>query len=61
VQKITPFLWFDNNAEQAMNFYVSNFKNSRVVNSSRYGEDGPMPKGSFMVGRFLCTARNSCY
>ena len=52
VQKITPFLWFDNNAEEAMNFYVSIFKNSRVVNSSRYGEGSPMPKGTFMVGTF---------
>jgi len=49
MQKITPFLWFDNNAEEAMNFYVSIFKNSKVVQTSRYGDAG---KGSFMVGTF---------
>jgi len=43
MQKITPFLWFDNNAEEAMNFYVSIFKNSRVINTGRYGEGAPMP------------------
>jgi predicted 3-demethylubiquinone-9 3-methyltransferase (glyoxalase superfamily) len=50
--KITPFLWFDNNAEEAMNFYVSLFKNSRVGTTSRYGDAGPMPAGTFMVGTF---------
>jgi predicted 3-demethylubiquinone-9 3-methyltransferase (glyoxalase superfamily) len=53
MQKITPFLWFDNNAEEAMNLYVSIFKNSKVVNVSRYGDAGPGPKGSVMVGAFL--------
>jgi predicted 3-demethylubiquinone-9 3-methyltransferase (glyoxalase superfamily) len=52
MQKITPFLWFDNNAEEAMNLYVSVFKNSKIVNVSRYGEAGPGPKGSVMVGTF---------
>lgn len=52
MQKITPFLWFDNNAEEAMNFYLSVFKNSKMINSSRYGEGAPMPKGTFMVGTF---------
>ena len=52
MQKITPFLWFDNNAEEAMNFYVSLFKNSRVGSVSRYGEGGPGPAGSMMVGTF---------
>jgi predicted 3-demethylubiquinone-9 3-methyltransferase (glyoxalase superfamily) len=52
MQKITPFLWFDNNAEEAMNFYISVFKGSKVVQTSRYGEAGPAPKGSFMVGTF---------
>ena len=52
MQKITPFLWFDSNAEEAMNFYVSIFKNSKIVNVSRYGEAGPGPKGSVMVGTF---------
>lgn len=49
MQKITPFLWFDNNAEEAVNFYTSIFRNSRIVNVSRYGEAGPGPKGSVMV------------
>lgn len=52
MQKITPFLWFDGKAEEAMNFYVSIFKNSRVVRVSRYGDAGPGPKGSVMSGTF---------
>ena len=52
MQKITPFLWFDNNAEEAMNFYLSVFKDSKVVQVSRYGEAGPGPKGTLMVGTF---------
>jgi predicted 3-demethylubiquinone-9 3-methyltransferase (glyoxalase superfamily) len=52
MQKITPFLWFDSKAEEAMNFYVSIFKNSRVVGVSRYGDAGPGPKGSVMTGTF---------
>jgi predicted 3-demethylubiquinone-9 3-methyltransferase (glyoxalase superfamily) len=51
-QKITPFLWFDNNAEEAMNFYVSIFKNSQIVSVARYGEGGPGPKGTVMTGTF---------
>lgn len=50
--KITPFLWFDNNAEEAINFYISIFKDSRVVSSSRYGEHGPGPKGTLMTATF---------
>lgn len=53
MQKITPFLWFNDNAEEAMNLYTSIFKHSKVVNVSRYGEAGPGPKGSFMSGTFL--------
>ncbi len=41
MQKITPFLWFDGKAEEAMNFYVSVFKNSKIVRVTRYGEAGP--------------------
>jgi predicted 3-demethylubiquinone-9 3-methyltransferase (glyoxalase superfamily) len=52
MQKITPFLWFDNNAEEAMNFYVSIFKNSKIVSVSRYGEGEPGPAGSVMTGTF---------
>jgi predicted 3-demethylubiquinone-9 3-methyltransferase (glyoxalase superfamily) len=52
MQKITPFLWFDNQAEEAMNFYVSIFKNSKVVKVTRYGEAGPGPKGTVMSATF---------
>jgi predicted 3-demethylubiquinone-9 3-methyltransferase (glyoxalase superfamily) len=52
MQKITPFLWFNDKAEEAMNFYISIFKNSKVVSVSRYGDAGPGPKGSIMVGKF---------
>jgi len=52
MQKFTPFLWFDSNAEEAMNFYVAIFRNARVVQTSRYNEGGPMPAGTFMVGTF---------
>jgi len=52
MQKITPFLWFDGEAEEAMNFYVSVFKNSKVVRVSRYGAAGPGPKGTVMSATF---------
>jgi predicted 3-demethylubiquinone-9 3-methyltransferase (glyoxalase superfamily) len=52
MQKITPFLWFDDKAEEAMNFYVSVFKNSSVGNVTRYGEAGPGPKGTVMSVTF---------
>jgi len=52
VQKITPFLWFDGNAEEAMNLYVSVFKNSKVVSVRRYGKAGPGPEGTVMTGTF---------
>jgi len=52
MQKITPFLWFDNNAEEAINFYVSIFKNSKIVSTTRYGEAGPGPKGTVMSATF---------
>lgn len=50
--KITPFLWFDNQAEEAMNFYVSVFKNSKVLSVNRYGEGSPAPKGTVMTANF---------
>jgi predicted 3-demethylubiquinone-9 3-methyltransferase (glyoxalase superfamily) len=50
--KITPFLWFDNQAEEAANFYVSVFKNSKIGDVSRYGEGGPGPAGQAMVVAF---------
>ncbi len=52
MQKITPFLWFDNQAEEAANFYVSVFKNSKVLSVVRYGETGPGPKGTVMTVEF---------
>lgn len=51
-QKITTYLWFDNNAEEAMNFYVSIFKSSKILNVARYGDAGPGPKGTVMCGTF---------
>ena len=56
MQKITPFLWFDNKAEEAANFYVSIFKNSKIGTITRYGEEGAKisgrPKGTVMVVAF---------
>lgn len=52
MQKITPYFWFDNNAEEAINFYMSIFKNSKIVNMSRYGEGGPGPAGTLMTATF---------
>lgn len=52
MKKITPFLWFDHQAEEAMNFYVSIFKNARVGEIRRYGDAGPGPKGSVMTASF---------
>lgn len=56
MRKITPFLWFDDNAEEAANYYVSIFRNSRVVNVARYGEAGAKAsgraKGSVMTVAF---------
>ena len=52
MQKIVPFLWFDGNAEEAMNFYVSIFKDSKILNVSRYGDAGPGPKGTVMSASF---------
>lgn len=52
MQKITTFLWFDTQAEEAANFYVSIFKNSKIGEVSRYGDAGPGPKGSVMVISF---------
>jgi predicted 3-demethylubiquinone-9 3-methyltransferase (glyoxalase superfamily) len=52
IQKITPFLWFDHQAEEAAAFYASIFPNSKVVKVSRYGEAGPGPAGSAMTVEF---------
>ena len=52
MQKITPFLWFDKEAEEAARFYVSIFKNAKIGHVSRYGDAGPGPKGSVMTVSF---------
>ncbi len=56
MQKITPFLWFDDQAEEAVNFYTSIFKNSKIGNVSRYSDEAAnvsgRPKGSVMVVKF---------
>jgi predicted 3-demethylubiquinone-9 3-methyltransferase (glyoxalase superfamily) len=52
MQKITPFLWFDTEAEAAMNFYLSIFKNAKVKGVTRYGEAGPGPSGTVMTASF---------
>jgi predicted 3-demethylubiquinone-9 3-methyltransferase (glyoxalase superfamily) len=52
MQKITPFLWFNKDAEEAANFYISIFKNSKILSVSRFGDAGPGPKGSVMSVTF---------
>ena len=52
MQKITPFLWFNDNAEEAMNFYTSIFKNAKIGNVMRYGAAGPGPEGTVMTATF---------
>ena len=51
--KVSPFLWFDTQAEEAANFYTSIFKNSKMVKITRHGEAGPGPKGSVMMAVFI--------
>jgi predicted 3-demethylubiquinone-9 3-methyltransferase (glyoxalase superfamily) len=57
MQKITTFLWFNDQAEEAANFYVSLFKNSKIVNVARYGAAGPGPAGTVMVVTFELDGR----
>ena len=52
MQRITPFLWFDNQAEEAAKFYVSIFPKSKILKTARYGDAGPGPKGSVMTVEF---------
>jgi len=52
MQKITPFLWFDHQVEEAANFYVSIFKDSKILSVNRYGDAGPRPKGTAMTIAF---------
>ena len=53
MQKITPFLWFDNNAEEAANFYCTVFKDSKIKKILHYGYGGPMPKGTVLTVNFV--------
>ena len=52
MQKITPYLWFDGQAEEAANYYTAIFDNSRILDVQRYGEGGPGPEGTAMVVTF---------
>ncbi len=52
MSKPTPFLWFDDDAEEAMNFYVSIFPNSKVLSTTRYPAGGPAPAGTVMTAQF---------
>lgn len=52
MQKITPFLWFDGQAEEAMNFYVGIFKNAKILNVNRFPKGGPMPEGTVLTASF---------
>lgn len=58
MQKITPFLWFDNQAEEAVNFYTGIFGNSKKLDIARYGEAGPGPTGSVMTVSFQIEGQN---
>jgi predicted 3-demethylubiquinone-9 3-methyltransferase (glyoxalase superfamily) len=58
MQKITPFLWFNGQAEEAMNFYTSVFKDSKVGNIMRYGEAGPGTPGSVLSATFQLFGQN---
>ena len=52
IQKIKPFLWFNKEAEEAAKFYVSIFKNSKILNVERFPEGSPAPAGSVMIASF---------
>jgi predicted 3-demethylubiquinone-9 3-methyltransferase (glyoxalase superfamily) len=58
LQKITPFLWFDQQAEEAAKFYTSIFPNSKIIKVLRYGPDGPGPAGSVMTVEFELEGQN---
>ena len=57
IKSITPFLWFDTQAEDAANFYVPLFPDSKIIHVSRYGDAGPGPKGSAMMVIFELAGR----
>lgn len=58
MQKITPFLWFNDQAEEAMQFYVSIFPDSKVKSVTRYGDVGPGPKGTVMTASFQLSGQD---
>ncbi len=58
--RITPFLWFNNNAEEAMNFYVSIFKNSKVVSVTRFGKGSQLPGGEVVIATFQLEGQEFC-
>jgi len=58
MQKITPFLWFNDQAEEAAQYYASIFKNSKILSVTRYGDEGPGPKGSVMTVEFQLEGQN---
>jgi predicted 3-demethylubiquinone-9 3-methyltransferase (glyoxalase superfamily) len=62
IQRITPFLWFDSQAEAAVNFYTSIFRNSKILTTTRYGEEGAAasgrPKGTIMTVAFQLDGQN---
>jgi len=58
MEKISPFLWFDTQAEEAANFYTSIFKNSKINSITRYGDAGPGPKGSVMTVAFTLNGQD---
>ncbi|MEY2480738.1 MAG: hypothetical protein QOI04_1665 [Verrucomicrobiota bacterium] len=58
MQKITPFLWFDGQAEEAVKFYLSVFKDSKLIATTYYSEEGPGPKGSVMTVAFQLNGEN---
>lgn len=58
LQKITPFLWFNHQAEEAATFYTSVFPNSKIVKVTRYGEGGPVPVGTALTVEFQLEGMN---
>jgi predicted 3-demethylubiquinone-9 3-methyltransferase (glyoxalase superfamily) len=58
VQKITPFLWFNTNAEEAVNFYVSAFSDGKIHNTIRYTEGAPMPAGTVLTMEFTINGQD---
>ncbi len=58
MKQITPCLWFDNNAEEAVNFYTALFKNSKINSIARYGDTGPGKKGDVMVISFIINGQD---